>query len=336
MKIAVIIPCRNEVNNIVECIEAIYASYLPDNWAIQVIVVDGKSNDGTLEVLAQLQQKYQSLEIETNELQLTPYAFNLGIKFGTGNDYFQIIGARQIISKNYLFEAASKLNSDATIWCIGGSVENVYLNEVGNYIADAMCTSFGMGLGNFRTISSSGFVDTVGTPMYPSWVFDRIGYFDEDLVRNQDDEFNFRVTQAGGKIYFSNEISLKYYVRGNYKQLWKQFFQYGYWKVFVNKKHRAVTTSRQLIPPLFCLFLLTYPLTWFLHPFLAFGASALLGLYFLLILITSIRLNPRKFMHVALVFPLLHISYGMGYLNGIFRFLILGLPPADKRAKLSR
>src|SRR5690606_3501315 len=86
-------------------------------------------------------------------------------------------------------------------------------------------------------------------------VFNKIGYFDEELVRNQDDDFNYRVANAGGKIYFDAEISLKYYVRGNFKNLWKQFFQYGYWKVYVNKKHKAITTFRQLIPPLFVVYL---------------------------------------------------------------------------------
>ena len=258
MKIAVIVPCRNELSNIEECIKAIYSSDLPSQCELEVVIVDGKSDDGTYELIQQLKTQFSSLSLVTNEKQLTPFAFNLGIH-SIDADYYQIIGARQIVDINYIREAALTLKEDPSIWCVGGNVQNVFLNECGKIIAAAMSTSFGMGLGNFRTLESSGYVDTVGTPMYPAWVFDRIGYFDEKLIRNQDDDFNYRVTKAGGKIFFNANIHLKYYVRGNYKNLWKQFYQYGYWKVFVNRKHKAVTTFRQLIPPLFVLFLLILP-----------------------------------------------------------------------------
>ncbi|MFM7978930.1 MAG: glycosyltransferase family 2 protein, partial [Candidatus Fonsibacter sp.] len=93
--------------------------------------------------------------------------------------------------------------------------------------------------------------------MYPKFVFDMIGLFDEQLVRNQDDDFNFRITKAGGKIWFENDIVLDYYVRSNFKGLSRQFYQYGYWKVFVNKKHKTFTTFRQLAPPVFILYLVS-------------------------------------------------------------------------------
>lgn len=276
MKIAVVIPCRNEIRNIEECIEAIYASDLPADSNLVVNVVDGISNDGTAELLESLQKKYSGLQIIPNNKQLTPYAFNLGIHATKDADFYQIIGARQIVSPNYLKKAVESLQNDSSIWCVGGKVTNVYLNNESKMIAQAMGTSFGMGLGNFRTLNESGLVDTVGTPMYPAWVFEKIGYFDEELIRNQDDDFNFRVTKAGGKILYNNEIALKYYVRGSVSQLWKQFMQYGYWKVYVNKKHKAVTTLRQLIPPLFVLFLMVIPFLFLINSLIGF-----IGLSFL-------------------------------------------------------
>ena len=97
-----------------------------------------------------------------------------------------------------------------------------------------------MGLGNFRTLSKSAYTDTVTSPMYPKKVFETVGLFDAQLTRNQDDDFNFRVLKAGGKIWFEADINLKYYVRSTFKQVRKQFFQYGYWKVYVNKKHKTM------------------------------------------------------------------------------------------------
>lgn len=338
MKIAVVIPCRNEVRNIAECIDAIYASDLPVNTELLVNVVDGKSNDGTLDLLGNLQEKYPGLQVVTNEKQLTPYAFNLGIYATKGADFYQIIGARQVVSPNYLKDAAATLQHNPEIWCVGGAVDNVYLNEEGKMIAKAMGTAFGMGLGNFRTLSESGFVDTVGTPMYPAWVFEKIGYFDEELIRNQDDDFNFRVTKAGGKIWYNAAISLKYYVRGSISQLWKQFMQYGYWKVYVNKKHKAVTTLRQLVPPLFVLFLILLPFLFLVSQMLGFIGLAFLGVYILLGLLVTARVaeDVREFNRIFVIFPILHVSYGWGYLKGIATFLIAGRKPGDKYKKMSR
>lgn len=338
MKIVVVIPCRNEVSAIQECIDAIYASELPENCQLSVFIVDGKSDDGTLDVIKELQQRYTSLKIVVNEKQLTPFAFNLGIKAGTGADYVQIVGARQILSKSYLKKAVETLSENKEIWCIGGRVHNVYLNDTGKIIAKAMGTSLGMGLGNFRTLEKSSFVDTVGTPMYPYWVFDKIGYFDETLIRNQDDDFNFRVHQAGGKIFYEHDISIKYYVRGNFNGLSRQFFQYGYWKVFVNRKHRTVTTIRQLIPPMFVLYsVLLIPIA--LIHWLLFAISAIPMMLYLVMLIyfsANQAQNLKQFPQLMYAYLILHYRYGLGYLLGIFEFLLLRKNPSDSQKRLSR
>lgn len=338
MKIAVVIPCRNEIRNIEECIDAIYASELPSNCELVVNAVDGVSTDGTVELLKTLKEKHKGLEIITNEKQVTPFAFNLGINAAKDADFYLIIGARQIVSPNYLKDAVECLQSDPSIWCVGGQVNNVYLDHDSKMIAQAMSTSFGMGLGNFRTRNESGFVDTVGTPMYPAWVFEKIGYFDEELVRNQDDDFNFRVIKAGGKVLYNHAISLKYYVRGSISQLWKQFMQYGYWKVYVNKKHKAVTTLRQLVPPLFVLFLMVLPFLFLISPVIGFIGLSFLGIYVLLGLLVTSRIakNVMEFNRIFVIFPILHISYGWGYLKGIASFIIAGRKPDDKYKKMSR
>lgn len=340
MKITVVIPCRNEHLFIEECIHAIYNCDLPDTASIQVFVVDGMSDDGTRIKVENLKTEYSSLELIDNVQQLTPFAFNLGIYAGGKVDFVQIVGARHILSTNYLMNASNMLNENKDVWCVGGRIINEYINETGRVISNAMSTTFGMGLGNFRTLSKSVFTDTVTSPMYPYWVFEKIGFFDENLIRNQDDDFNFRVTNAGGKIYYDHEISLKYYVRGNFKGLWKQFFQYGYWKVYVNKKHKAVTTVRQLVPPLFVSYLAILVLTSFFSISVAgvfglpFAVYVAMAVYFALK--ASEKDKEIKFWEVFKTFPILHVSYGLGYLKGIWTFLILNQRPSDKQKELSR
>ena len=338
MKLTVLIPCKNEAPYIKECIDAIYNCDLPEDIEMSVFVVDGMSNDGTRDIIDSLKSAYPTLDIVYNEKELTPFAFNLGIYAGGKVDYVQIVGARHILSQNYLHRCLTKLMEDDSTWCVGGRIVNEYINETGETISKAMGTTFGMGIGNFRTLDKSGYTDTVTSPMYPYWVFEKIGFFDEELIRNQDDDFNYRVAKAGGKIYYDHDISLRYYVRGNFKGLRRQFFQYGYWKVYVNKKHGAVTTLRQLVPPLFVVYLLSVLFSGFdgLH-FAAFWTSPLV-LYIIMNIVFS--LNAAKSVNevpkLIATYFILHVSYGLGYLTGIIQFVMLGKKPSDNQKRLSR
>ena len=338
MKLSVTIPCRNELLYIEECIEAIYACELPTDTSMQVFVVDGMSDDGTRELVTSLTENYDELHLVDNVKQLTPFAFNLGIYAGGKVDYVQIVGARHILSKNYLMQCIERLQSDTSCWCVGGRIQNEYINFEGEIISRAMETAFGMGIGNFRVLKKSGYTDTLTSPMYPYWVFEKIGFFDKELTRNQDDEFNFRVTQAGGKIYFEHEISLKYYVRGTFKGLKRQFFQYGYWKVYVNKKHKAVTTLRQLLPPLFVLYLFTIPLSLLFGSLGSVVYTIPLVLYAGLLILFSVKgaRTAIEFFKLIRTYIILHVQYGLGYVLGVIHFLFLNRKPSGNQNRLSR
>lgn len=335
--ISVVIPCRNEELNIAECIAGIYNNKFSEEQELEVIVVDGLSDDSTLEILKELQLKYKTLRVLTNEKKTTPEAFNLGIKNSKGK-YVQIIGARQIISTNYLKEAKKTLEENEEIWCVGGAVTNVYQTPESEIIGLAMSSSFGVGGGNFRVTKKSGLVDTVGTPMYKKSVFDKIGLFDENLVRNQDDEFNYRVIKAGGKIFLNAAISLKYYVRAKTSNLFKQYLQYGYWKVYVNKMHKTITTMRQLVPLFFVLgiiggFILSLFIPYFVYFYLFFIVFyCVLAINFA----RKVSKNGKQIMKISRIFPILHWSYGFGYLKGIIHFFILHKKPSNTNKKLSR
>lgn len=337
MIVTVVVPCRNEEKNIEACIQSIYQSKLNLVTELEVLVVDGMSDDNTLAVIDKLKQNHPTLKVVENEARVTPVAFNLGIKAATGK-YVQIIGARQLVSENYIEEAVKTLEEDPEIWCVGGAVENVYQSAESEVIGKAMASPFGVGAGNFRVAKKSVFTDTVGTPMYPLWVFDKIGYFDESLVRNQDDELNYRVTKAGGKIFLNADVLIKYFVRAKIGNLKRQYYQYGYWKVFVNKKHKTITTLRQLFPLFMVLGLglgvlisLIFPLFWFV---LTAGVLAylLMAVYFALRVSSGIK----ELFSVAYIFMILHYSYGFGYLIGVIQFLILNKKPSQKNERLSR
>lgn len=337
MKVSIVIPCRNEVKQIEECLTAIYGNTLLESEEVEVLVVDGMSDDGTRELLESIKPKFRNLQIVDNVQQVTPIAFNLGVKAAKG-DFIQIIGARQIISKNYLQEAVSLLESKSEVWCVGGRVNNHFTDVTSRIIGKAMDTPFGIGGGNFRIKEDSGYVDTIGTPMYPKFVFDKIGYFDEELVRNQDDDFNYRVTNAGGKIYHLHTISLDYFVRAKYAGLKRQYFQYGYWKVYVNKKHKSVTTIRQLFPPALVLFALASVPLALIHCYILITILGIWCMYFILAKYFALKKasNFQEYLGIIRSFLILHFQYGAGYLKGVFHFLILRKKPSKKEQKLSR
>lgn len=335
--IVIIIPCVNEKQYIEECIRAIYANQFSQPVQLAVYVADGMSTDGTRELIQTLMGEFAQLHLLDNPSRFTPFAFNLGIKAQQA-DYYQIVGARHILSTDYLQTELRIFDQDSSVWCVGGRIINSYVNPIGEIIAKAMSTTFGMGLGNFRTLSKSGYTDTVTSPMYPSWVFEKIGYFDEELVRNQDDDFNYRVSKHGGKIYYAHEIYLKYYVRGNFKNLFKQFFQYGYWKVYVNSKHKTVTTIRQLIPPLFVLFLMCFLLFSVYSSLITTLGTLVLVIYLVMngVFSAKVAQNLKSFFLTCYTYPILHVSYGLGYLKGIFHFIFLKRKPSAREKQISR
>ncbi|HXS38219.1 MAG TPA: glycosyltransferase family 2 protein [Flavipsychrobacter sp.] len=332
--VSIVIPCRNEIKHIGECIDAVLNQEDKNILDIEVIIVDADSTDGSVDFI---KSNYgDRVKVIRNEKIFTPFAFNKGIRNSAG-EYVIIVGPRNIMSSNYILSCLAVLKKDPQIACVGGYTINMYSNNTSESIALAMNSKIGVGFSNFRTVKESGYVDTVGTPMFRREIFDKIGYFDERLVRNQDDDFSFRLINAGYKIWLNADAHMKYYVRTSFKNLTKQYFQYGYWKIFVNKKHKTITTSRQVIPALFVLFVaLGYFVLYLLH--LGFLYKWILLFYLIVVVFSSFAIGKKISRVPTIVYSivLLHFSYGLGYLNGILDFFILNKKPAEKATALSR
>ena len=334
--VTIVIPCLNEEKYIEKCLDSIvHCDY--DKAFLQVFVCDGISTDKTAAIIKTVEAKHSFIKLIENPERSTPKALNLGILNST-SDIVIILGAHAEIDTAYVSNCVKEFQRDEHIGCVGGIIDNIPENHTAAIISAAMSSSFGVGNAYFRTDEKDGYVDTVAFGAYRRHVFDKAGLFDEELVRNQDDEFNYRLHPAGFTIFLSRSIRSKYYVRASFKKLFRQYFQYGYWKVYVNKKHGAITTLRQMIPPLFCLFLYLGSILCFVVPYFyaLFAAGLLLylstGLYFAVRKANSLSMT----IEVMYAFLILHISYGTGYLEGIFRFLILGKKPHTSSMKLSR
>lgn len=334
--ISIIIPCLNEKNYIRRCLNSIQQQSYPSHL-ITTFICDGGSNDGTTEIINDFIKSNSQFSLLFNEKKTTPYALNLGI-LNSKADIIIILGAHSELDVNFVVNSVLSFDMDDKIMCVGGILENVYENSTSQIIGAAMSSSFGVGNAHFRTGNKSGFVDTVAFGAYKKEIFDIVGLFDEELIRNQDDEFNFRITHAGFKIYLNHSIKCNYFVRASFQKLFKQYYQYGYWKVFVNKKHKTITTIRQLIPLFFVLYLFLWLISSVISIYLFLALAGFMALYFILAFLAAFQNKSGSLatiFGIVYTFFILHLSYGLGYLKGIFDFFILG-KSIKKHESLSR
>jgi glycosyltransferase involved in cell wall biosynthesis len=337
MTVSITIPCRNEERYIGKCLQSIVNCNYSKSL-LEVFVCDGMSDDQTVSIINKFVSEHPYIHILENKLQTTQYALNMGLK-ASDADIKIILGAHSEIYPDYIDKCIEAFAIHPDIGCVGGLLENVMEDENSAVISMAMSSSFGVGNAHFRTGGKDGYVDTVAFGAYKNEVFAKAGYFDEDLVRNQDDEFNFRLIKHGYKIYLSHSIRAKYYVRASFRKLYRQYFQYGYWKVFVNKKHRVITTLRQIVPAFFVLFIFTGLVLSLLHPYITIAYLSVLFLYLLLGLRAAREKSAKTgvMTKIAFTFFLLHWSYGTGYLKGIWNFIILQRKKASSQSStLSR
>jgi GT2 family glycosyltransferase len=254
----------------------------------------------------------------------------------SSEDFKMILGAHAALPNDYIEKCLLTFEENPEADCVGGIIINEYQDATSQAIGCAMSSSFGVGNAHFRTGNKNGFVDTVAFGMYRKEVFEKIGYFREELIRNQDDEFNFRMEKNGLKCYLNTDLHSKYYVRGTLSKLLKQYYQYGYWKVYVNILHGQITTVRQLVPFAFVCYLILLVLTNIILPkYSLFLAIPLLS-YFILALLFAGRAKSKEPRVTLLSFFILHLGYGWGYLRGLIEMKIFGKRPSLLNAQHNR
>ncbi|PKP23829.1 MAG: hypothetical protein CVU06_06275 [Bacteroidetes bacterium HGW-Bacteroidetes-22] len=334
--ISVVIPCRNEEKHIAACLDSVLACQ-SEQTELTVFVCDGLSTDSTRSIIENYCGRFPNLSMIDNPQQTTPMALNIGISH-CQTEYIAILGAHATVSTTYFNDVAISFTENPEADCIGGLIENVFMDERSRAVGFALASTFGVGSSNFRTGVKGGYVDTVAFGIYRRSVFAQIGLFDETLARNQDDEFSYRMLKNGLKIFLDLKIRSYYHVRSTWSHLFRQFYQYGFWKVFVNKKHQAVTTIRQLVPFLFVSAIIINLVLAFIHPAFAILLGSLLTVWLVtaLLFASSGKRSISQILQTIFSFLILHIGYGSGYLVGIFYFIILRQNPSIRHSKLTR
>lgn len=319
--VSVVVPCRNEILHIESCVRSILKQDL-DVANLEVIVVDGMSSDGTREKLNQLTREDGRLRVLDNPQCITPCAMNIGIQEAKGQ-YVAIMGAHNRYAPDYLNQSINVLQETGAD-NVGGAMYVEGQSWLQTAIGVAHHHPFSVGGASWHNPNYEGEADTVFGGVYRREVFGAIGLFDEELIRNQDDEFNLRLKKAGGKIWQSPRIKSWYMPRSTFKDLFRQYFEYGYWKVRVIQKHKMLSSFRHLVPAIFVFLLGILPVFSFWWSPTFWLWLGIMGSYIGINIIVSLKasFSENRKIHPLLpfVFACYHFGYGLGFLKGIFDF----------------
>lgn len=328
--VSVIMPIRNEAAFIHRSLGAVLAQDYPAD-RLEVLIADGMSTDTTRQIISELAATHSAIRVQIvdNPGGIVPTGFNAALARSRGEIIVRVDG-HTIIEPDYVRACVDTLSrTDAQN--VGGRMDPVGVTPFGQAVAMATTSPFGVGGARFHYSMQEEYVDTVYMGAWPRSVFDRIGGFDERFVRNQDDEFNYRLRKHGGKILLSPTIKSTYYNRGSWRSLARQYYQYGLYKVLVLKKHAAQMRPRQFGPPVFVLALLLGALAAPFVPLARWGFAAVVSFYLLANFAASILTARRGKWSllplIALTFATLHTAYGAGFLVGLVKFGMARVEP---------
>lgn len=334
---SIVIPCRNEVESIEGCIRSILGQQDPPG-GIEIIVADGMSDDGTRDVLARIADETTKVRIQDNPQRIVSAGLNQAIRAARAPVIIRM-DAHTEYADDYIRQCVDAL-CQTRAENVGGpwvAKGRGYLSEA---IAAAFQSAFAVGGARGHRIDYTGPVDTVYLGCWFATTFQRFGLFDEELIRNQDDEHNLRIIRSGGQVWQSSKIRSWYTPRNSLAALFRQYRQYGYWKVKVIRKHRLPASIRHLVPAIFVASMVVWGVG---APFLpAFRVLGLLegGLYLACLIaasgLTAAKAQWRLFWVLPVVFAAYHTGYGVGFLEGLQDFVVLKRAPSDRAMALTR
>lgn len=338
--VSVVMPIRNEADSIEDTIQSLLKQDYPAD-RFEILIADGISIDGTEKIVRNFAENNSKIKYIRNYGKIVPTGLNLAIEKSIGEVILRM-DAHSYYPDNYISKlvlALEEYQAD-NVGCV---IETIPANNspMARAIAAGLSSPFGVGNSMFRVgVNKPMEVDTVPFGCFRREVFDKIGLFDEELVRNQDDEFNARMIKNGLRIVLIPDLECRYQARSNFRMLARMLYQYGLFKPLVNMKLKQVATLRQLVPLLLVIYSIGGGVFSFIWPSLLPLYILGLGTYISFIILGGIKAytsnkDLKLFPFSVITFPIMHLSYGWGYLQGIGRLLFRS-KRNQKEVKLSR
>jgi succinoglycan biosynthesis protein ExoA len=321
--VSIIVPCYNEEATIRLLLNSIYAQSYPLH-EIEVILADGMSTDQTRSEVAAFQREYPNLlvKIVDNPRRIIPAALNVALAAAQGEIIIRLDG-HSMPYPEYVELCVADLKQGK-----GDNVGGVWeIHPAGDSwiarsIAAAASHPFGVGDAFYRFSTRPGAVDTVPFGAFHRSLFEQTGKFDENLLTNEDYEFNARIRQRGGVVWFDPSIRSVYFARPDLAALAKQYWRYGFWKLRMLRRYPETLRWRQALPPLFvsgCLGLTLLSTFWVTARWML---VIILILYLTLLVLGSLpdayrQKDARLLIGIPLAIVTMHSCWGAGFLRSL-------------------
>jgi succinoglycan biosynthesis protein ExoA len=318
--VSIIVPCYNEQATIRELLNAIYHQTFPRS-EITVIIADGMSKDGTRQEIKKFQLEYPDLSIRVvdNIHQTIPSGLNQAIKVSS-DEFIIRLDAHSAPHTDYVERCVEALQAD-----LGDNVGGIWQIRPGGEgrqaraIAVAAAHPLGVGDALYRIGGDAQKVETVPFGAFRRSLVDHIGYYDETLLTNEDYEFNTRIREAGGTVWFDPNIRSIYYARSTLSTLAVQYWRYGFWKARMLRRYPRTLRWRQLLPPLFVISLFLLGLLALVIPAALWLIIFEMGLYIVVLFTVGIQVAAKKrdiimILNVPFAIATMHISWGVAFI----------------------
>lgn len=289
----------------------------------EIIIIDGLSDDSTVNRADELINKYvtigYNIRLIYNRKRILASGWNLGIQNAIG-DYVVRIDAHAEAAKDFLEKSVETILTVKDAVCVGGKLITKSMKGGNDAVSKVLSSPFGVGNSSFRISNTSGYVDTAVYGLYKKSIFQKVGYFNEFYIRNQDIEMHSRIKKAGGKFFFNPKIICVYYSRNTVSKMAKQSFENGKWNMVLLKSHNAALSLRHLVPFGFVMFLIISSVLGIWRQWIWVFEGLIVLLHFMLGVAAALN-KTKKIVQVIIMpvlFFILHLSYGAGYVAGIF------------------
>lgn len=326
-KVSIIIPCRNEEKFISRCLDSILANAYPKE-KIEVFIVDGMSKDKTRQIVLPYTKQYPFVHLLDNPKHITPCALNIGIRAANSDIIIRMDGHASY-KEDYIVKCVTNLEK-YNVDNIGGIWEIIPQENtaIGRGIAKAMTSYIGTGRAYYKIgLKKAKIVDTVPFGCYRKKLFYEVGFFNENLARSQDMEFNIRLKKAGKRIFMLAEIVGYYYVRSTLKSFFIHNFKDGIWAIYPLKFVKVPLRPRHYVPCLFVVVLLLLLfLGLFFKPFMMLFLLTMAAYIIIILSVsvqTSLETNDITYAFtMPIAFAARHFGYGLGSLWGMVRLIL--------------
>lgn len=324
-KVSVILAVYNEEDIIEDTIKSLLRQKA-DEFEVEILVVDGRSDDKTPQIVDKLIEGNDAVKYILNEARITPVAFNLGIKSASGN-YIAILGAHSEYADDYLQVCYDEVKRTGAVGCSGKVVPKVSdLNPESELCLAILSSPIGVSKGSFRT-REAGFVESIPYGVFKKEAFDRVGLYNEKLIRNQDNDMNSRILEAGFRLYLTDKTYCHYFPKKDLKALNKYAFKTGLWNAKTLRIGSYTMRPMHYVPFLFLVYnilAIVFVAIGFILKvnWLVWLAAGPLILYFIIAFYYSWRSNFRfkeNFFRFPFAVYRFHLNYGTGTLKGFLK-----------------